>query len=72
VNWWWSWLLTAVGVFGIYLTTRKLWAGFAVGLTAQVLWIAYAIATRQWGFIASAAAYGTVHFIGLRKWRAER
>ncbi|TQK29404.1 hypothetical protein [Arthrobacter sp. SLBN-53] len=65
---WWSWGLTVVGVLGIYLTTRKLWAGYVVGLAAQVLWIAYAIATRQWGFIASAFAYGSVYALGWYRW----
>ena len=64
----WSWVLTAVGVTGIYLTTKRLWYGFAVGLCAQVLWVSYAIATQQWGFIASAFAYGTVNALGLWRW----
>lgn len=68
---WWSWLLTAVGVFGLYLAGRKSKAGWAVGFGAQTLWIAYAIATRQWGFIASALAYGTVYARNWLRWRRE-
>lgn len=66
---WWSWTLAAVGVFGLWLTTRKLWQGFAVGVAVQALWITYAVATRQWGFIASALAYGAVNTLGLVRWR---
>lgn len=72
MNTWWSWLLTMVGVTGIYLTTRRMWQGFLVGLAAQLLWVAYALATHQWGFIVSALAYGTVNAIGLRAWLAAR
>ena len=65
---WWSWVLTAIGVFGIYLTTKKSWWGYVVGLAAQALWITYAIVTRQWGFIASAFAYGSVYALGWYRW----
>ena len=63
----WSWALTAVGVTGIYLAGRKNKAGWAVGIGAQGLWLAYAIATEQWGFIVSVIAYGSVY---IRNWRA--
>jgi len=68
VTQWWSWLLTAIGVTGLYFagSSRKL--GWAIGLGAQVLWIAYAIATRQWGFIASAFAYGSVYTRNWLRW----
>lgn len=69
---WWSVILTVVGATGIYLTTRKLWVGFAVGLAVQILWVIYALSTNQWGFIGSALLYGTVHTIGLRRWLQEK
>lgn len=65
---WWSWLLGAIGVFGLYLTTKKLALGFAVGLFAQLLWISYAIATKQYGFITSALAFGAMYTLGLVRW----
>lgn len=69
---WWSWLLTAVGVTGLYFAGRKRALGWAIGLGAQLLWIAYALSTRQYGFLASAAAYGWVYAKNFRAWRAER
>lgn len=69
---WWSIMLATIGIAGIYVTTRKLWWGFALGLAAQLLWIAYAIATQQYGFILSAVGYGIVYWIGARKWFQER
>lgn len=64
----WSWILTAVGILGIWLAGRKSWVGWAVGLGAQVLWVAYAITTAQWGFIASAFAYGSIYARNWWKW----
>ena len=67
----WSYLLTAVGIFGIYLAGRKNLYGWAVGLGAQVLWIAYAVSTEQWGFIVSAFAYGSVYAKNWSRWAKE-
>lgn len=66
----WSWILTAVGVFGLYLAGRKSAYGWAVGMGAQVLWFAYAVSTEQWGFIVSCLAYGSVYLKNFRAWRA--
>lgn len=67
----WSWLLTAVGVFGLWLAGRRNVYGWAVGIAAQGLWIAYATATEQWGFYVSALAYGWVYVKNFRAWRRE-
>jgi nicotinamide riboside transporter PnuC len=69
---WWSVLLTVVGVTGLWIAGRRSAWGWVVGLAAQVLWIAYAIATRQWGFIGSALAYGFVYGRNAHRWRSER
>jgi hypothetical protein len=68
----WSWTLTAVGVTGLYLAGKKIWWAWYVGLGAQVLWIAYAIATKQYGFIFSALAYGFVYLKNGRAWQKAR
>ena len=66
--WAWSWLLTAVGVTGLWMAgSRNKW-GWAVGLFAQSLWFSYAIATEQWGFIPGCLAYGTMYARNLRAW----
>lgn len=64
----WSWVLTAVGVTGLYFAGQKKPWAWLIGLGAQVLWLAYAIATEQWGFIVSAAAYGWVYARNARLW----
>lgn len=67
--WWWSWLLAAVGIFGLWLAGRKSAWGWAVGAGAQVLWVGYAVAMAQWGFLASACAYGAVYVRNFVMWR---
>jgi membrane protein implicated in regulation of membrane protease activity len=68
---WWSWTLAAIGILGIYLAGRKRAVGWLVGVAAQVLWLAYAIVTRQWGFIATAVAYAAVYGKNWVAWRRE-
>lgn len=65
---WWSLALTALGATGwLLVTLDRRGVGFTVGLTAQVAWTAYAIATGQWPFIASAVLYGVINLLGLRR-----
>jgi hypothetical protein len=59
-----------VGVTGIYLAGRggrAVIAGWIVGAAAQLLWFIYAIVTKQYGFIVSAIAYGSIIVLNLRK-----
>lgn len=67
----WSLALAAVGVFGLWLAGRKSRWGWVVGFGAQVLWVAYATATHQYGFYISAAAYGWVYASNYFRWRKE-
>jgi uncharacterized membrane protein len=68
---WWSWLLTVVGVLGLYIAGRKNKVGWAIGIGAQTLWMAYAVTTQQYGFCLSAVAYGWVYSKNLLRWLAE-
>lgn len=69
--WFWSYLLTAVGVCGLYFAGKRNVWGWAIGIGAQALWIAYATATEQYGFYGSALAYGWVYTRNFRAWRAD-
>jgi hypothetical protein len=71
MEWWWSWLLTFMGVSGLYLAGNKSTWGWVIGIAAQVLWISYAIATTQWGFLFSAFVYGGVYIRNFIKWKKE-
>lgn len=72
MTWWWSWLLTLVGATGLYLAGRRQKIGWAVGFCAQGLWISYALATDQLGFLVSAGVYGSVYARNWLRWRAEQ
>lgn len=67
----WSLLLAGVGLTGLWLAGNHSVWGWVVGLVAQVLWVAYAVTTGQWGFLVSAAAYGFVYGRNALRWRNE-
>ncbi len=69
--WWWSWMLAGVGVTGLWLAGNREVGGWWIGVAVQLLWIAYAVVSKQWGFIMSALAYGFVNVRNLLKWRRE-
>lgn len=67
----WSWALTIVGMTGLYFTTQKKIIGFVIGVSAQTLWVAFAITTAQYGFIFSAIGYGVLNVLGVYRWRKQ-
>jgi hypothetical protein len=69
MSWWWSWLLAAVIVLGLYLTQRRIWWGWIVALGAQVLWVIYAMVTEQYGFLVIALAYAVLFWTNYVVWR---
>jgi hypothetical protein len=66
-----SWVLGSVGVAGIFFVGRKTIWGWFVLLFNEVLWIAYALITDQYGFIFSAIAYGIVYVKSFLHWRQD-
>lgn len=67
----WSWVLTVMGVTAIWLAGRGNRIGWAVGFSGQLLWIVYAVASRQWGFLAAAGLYGGVYARNWFRWRPQ-
>lgn len=65
----WSFLLAAVGVAGLWIAGRNNRWGWFIGLSAQLLWVAYALVTEQYGFLLSAFAYGFVYAKNFYAWR---
>jgi hypothetical protein len=63
----WSYVLMAFGVVGLFLIGSKKKIGWSIGIGAQILWIWYAVVTHQWGFIISALVYGIMYTMGLVK-----
>lgn len=68
----WSFVLTAVGLTGLWLSGSLRRVGWAIGLGAQVLWIAFAITFEAWGFLLSALGYGFVYGRNWWRWREVR
>ena len=69
VAWWWSWLLMCIGIIGLYAAgSKKAW-GWGIGIGAQVLWILYALNTKQYGFLVSAFAYGSIYIRNYLAWK---
>lgn len=65
----WSIVLAAIGITGLYIAGKKNYWGWAIGVFAQTLWIAYAITTEQYGFLATAVAYTWVYSKNFVQWR---
>jgi hypothetical protein len=66
---WWSVLLTLLGGLGwLLVTVERRIQGFTVGILAQVAWVSYAVVTRQWGFLGSAALFGAINVLGVYRW----
>src|SRR6266540_2810583 len=65
----WSMLLAAVFLVGLVLVGQNIPWGWVVGIADELLWIVYAVATRQWAFIVSATVYVAVCARNLRTWR---
>lgn len=71
MSWWWSWLLSITGAASFYLAGRKLWWAWWVSVAMQGLWLAYAVATRQYGFLVGVFLYGGVYLKNALSWTAE-
>jgi len=68
---WWSWVLAAIGVKGLFLVVRKTIWGWLILCVNEILWIAYALATDQYGFIAMAIAYAAIYIKSYIHWRKD-
>lgn len=75
VDQWWSWLLSAWTCLGLLIAgnrTRRT-TGWFIALCGEVLWVAYAVETQQWGFLAGAVVFSSVYLANLiRAYRYER
>jgi hypothetical protein len=67
----WSWILAAIGVSGIFFVGQKSIWGWLVLLANECLWIVYAVTTQQYGFIFAALAYATVYIRSYLHWKKD-
>jgi hypothetical protein len=66
-----SWVLATFGITGMVIAGRKIWWGWLVNLANEILWIIFAVTTRQYGFILMAIGYGAVYANNMRTWRSD-
>ncbi len=66
---WWSWLLVANGTVGIALAGRGRALGWAMLIGNEILWTAYAVQSRQWGFLAGAILYVAAYVANIERAR---
>lgn len=67
----WSWILAAIGITGIFFVGKKTVWGWLILLANECIWIAYAVSTKQYGFIISALAYAAVYIRSYIHWKRE-
>jgi lipid-A-disaccharide synthase-like uncharacterized protein len=68
---WWSWGLALAGIVGLVFAGKKKKIGWALGVLTQFLWMTYAIATHQYGFILGSCAYAFVYGRNYYLWHKE-
>lgn len=66
-----SWCLVAAGILGTHVAGRNVAWGWLLLVCLQPMWIAYAISTEQYGFVAGAVAYGLGQLNGFLRSRRE-
>jgi len=67
----WSWILAVVGVTGMFFVGKKTVWGWLVLLVNECIWIGYAVATKQYGFIVMALAYSFVYVKSFFHWKRD-
>jgi hypothetical protein len=67
----WSWILAVLGITGIFLVGRKTIWGWLILCANEILWVTYALVTKQYGFIAMAIAYVLVYLKSYLHWKRE-
>lgn len=67
----WSWVLAIVGVLGIFLVGQKTIWGWPLLFVNECLWIAYALQTKQYGFIFAAIVYAAVYVKSYLLWKRD-
>jgi hypothetical protein len=63
--------LSLGGLLVHWIAGNKHKAAWLVGIALQGQWTAYAVVTRQWGFIMSAMVYAGIYARNYRRWALE-
>ncbi len=68
----WSWIAAGVSIAGLWISGLNPRWGWAYGIAAQAVWIAYGLATHQPGMLALSAAFLLIYGRNLWRWRHTR
>lgn len=63
-----SWVAAFFTLAGVVLLARKRRVGWVVCVVGNVLWISYALATRQWPILMLDGVFLVVNALGWRAW----
>lgn len=66
---WLSMVLAIGSAFGMLLAGKQKWQGWALALSLQPVWAAFAIASRGYGLLLTVVIYTFVYTKNLRAWR---
>lgn len=64
-------ILSIIGVSGLFTIGLHKWWGWVIAFVNECLWIGFAIATKQYGFILGAVVYGAVNAYNAMKWKSK-
>lgn len=61
--------LSIIGMTALILIGQRKWYGWALAMFNECIWIVFAIATKQHGFILGAIFYGSINLHNAIKWK---
>jgi xanthosine utilization system XapX-like protein len=67
-----SWILAILGIIGMVCAGKKYWWAWLILGSNEILWIIYAITTKQYGFILGAIGYIIIHQHNARAWKKQK
>ena len=67
----WAWALSFLGLLGTYFTSKKYWWGWLYLFLLNFAWVAYALFTKQYGFLLASVVYGILYLRTMLKWRRD-
>jgi hypothetical protein len=67
----WDYILSLAGVAGFVLAGKKIWWAWYINIAAQFIWLAYALVTKQYGFLIGTVVYFIVFIKNAHDWTKE-
>ena len=68
----WSWVLEGIGLVGATLVGKRIWWAWCILFANSILWAAYGLFSRQYGFTAFAVVYASIYARNCYQWFHQR